>query len=74
MIQEQNSFTQFVDRLEERISQLKNMYKNEETLLTQSLTIQDFPNHIDMDQDPGVLETSTKIQFHHTSLNLTNIN
>ena len=51
MIQCQNSFTQSNGRLEERINQLENMYRNEETLPTKSLTISDFPSHIDRDQE-----------------------
>ena len=47
MIQGQNSFAQSIDRLEEIISQLENMYRNEETFPTQSLTTLDFPSHID---------------------------
>ena len=56
MIQGQNSFNQSIDRLEERISQLENMYRNKKTLSTQSLTIPDFPNHIDRNQESWYLE------------------
>jgi len=48
------------------------MYRNKETLPTQSLTIPDFPSYIDRTKNHGVLKTSTKIQFHHNILNLTN--
>jgi len=49
MIQGQNSFTRSIYRLEERISQLENMYWNKETFPIQTLTIPDFLSHIDRD-------------------------
>jgi len=51
MIQSKNSYNHSIDRLEEIISQLKNMYKNEKTFPTQSLTILDFPSHIERNQE-----------------------
>jgi len=70
MIQGKNSFTHSINRLEERISQLENMYRNEETLPTQSLTISDFTNHIDMDQESRCLENFNQdsILSHHLEL------
>ena len=73
LIQRENSYTQSINKVEVRISQLENIYRNKKALPTQSLTIPNFPSHIDGNQEShGVLETSTKIQFHHTISNLTN--
>ena len=47
MIQSENSYTKPIDRLESRVSQMENMYKNEEALPTQFLTILDFSTYID---------------------------
>ena len=60
------------DTIEVRLSRLENKSRNEETLPTQSLTIPDTSSHIDENQ--GILKTLTKIQFHHKTLNLININ
>ena len=49
------------------------MYRNEKTLLTQSLATPDLPSILIDTKNHGVLETSTKIQFHLIFLNLTNI-
>ena len=62
------------DMIEARLGRLENMRRNEETLSTQSLTIPDTSNHVDENQESGILKTLTKIQFHHKTLNLTNIN
>ena len=48
MIQFQNNP---FDMIEERLSRLENMHRNEETLPTQSLTIPDTSNHIDESQE-----------------------
>ena len=42
--------------IEVRLSRLENMRRNEKTLPTQSLTIPDFPNHINRDQESRCLE------------------
>ena len=55
-----------------RLSRLENMRRNEKTLPIQSLTIPNTSSHIDENQ--GILKTLTKIQFHHKTLNMTNIN
>jgi len=62
------------DMIEARLSRLENIRRNEETLSTQSLTIPNTSNHVDENQESGILKTLTKIQFHHKILNLTNIN
>ena len=46
--------------------------KCEETLPNTCLTIHDFRNHIDGTKNHGVLKIITKIQFHQTTLSLTN--
>ena len=48
MIQFQNDP---LDMIEERLSRLKNMCRNKETLPTQSLTIFDTSNHNDENQE-----------------------
>ena len=71
IIQGQNSFIQPIDKLEERISQLKKyIYRNEKTLPTQSLTIPDFPSHIDKDQESWCLGkfNQDSILSHHLEL------
>ena len=70
MIQDHNSFTQSIDRLEERISQLENMYRNERTLPTQSLTIPVFPSHVDRNQESWCLGNLNQdsISSHHLEL------
>ena len=74
LIQFENNFFQFVNRLEAQMSHLINIVKdrNEEILHNTFSTILDCPNHIDGKKNYGVLETLTKNQFHHTNLNLTN--
>jgi len=47
VIQIQNTFNYDVLRLEVQISQVTNIYRNEETLPYQSLTNPNIPNHID---------------------------
>ena len=59
MIQFQNGP---LDMIEARLSRLKNMRRNKETLPTQSLTIPDTSSHID-ENHHGILKTLTKIQF-----------
>ena len=76
MIQPENDFTQYINRLEAQMSHLINIVKdrNEKTLPNICSTIPDCPNHIDWNQGHGVLEILTKIQFHHNILNLINTN
>ena len=53
LIQSQNDFTQFINRLEAQMSHLVNTIndRNEKTLPVLFLTISDFPNHIDRNQE-----------------------
>jgi len=51
MIQSQNDFTQCIDRLEARMSQLINNYRKEKTLPYQYLTNPDISNPIDLVQE-----------------------
>ena len=44
------------DMIEARLSRLENMYRNEKTLPTQSLTISDTPSHIDENQESWYLK------------------
>ena len=72
MIQYQNDP---LDMIEARLSRLENMRRNKETLPTQFLTIPDTSSHIEMKiKNHGILKTLIKVQFHHKTLNLTNIN
>ena len=73
MIQSEDSFAQSIDMIEVRLSRLENMHRNEKTLPTQSLTIPDTSSHIDGNKNHGILKTMNKIQFHHKTLNLTDI-
>jgi len=72
-IQSQNDFTQSINRLKVQMSHLVNTMndKNEKTLLNTLLTIPNFLNYIDRNQESWCL-ILIKIQFHHTNLNLTN--
>jgi len=63
-----------LDMIEARVSRLENMRRNKETLPTQSLNILDTSSHIEKTKNNGILKTLIKIQFHHKTLNLTNIN
>ena len=56
MIQSEDSFTQSIDMIEARLSRLKNMHMNEETLPPQSLTIPKTSSHIDGNQESWYLE------------------
>ena len=51
VLQFQKSSTQSIDRLETQLSQLVNIYRNEETLSYQLLTNLDISNSIDLTQD-----------------------
>ena len=71
MSQSQNSLNQSINMLEPQVSHLVNTNdKEEETLPTQSLTIHDFPNHIDRDQESLCLENFNQdsISLHHLEL------
>ena len=46
-----------LDMIEARLSRLKNMSRNKETLPTQSLTIPDTSSHIDENQESCILKT-----------------
>jgi len=63
-----------LDMIEVRLSRLENMRRNKETLPTQSLTILDTLTILMKTKNHGILKTLIKIQFHHKTLNLTNIN
>jgi len=71
-----------LDIIETRLSRLENMHRNKETLRIKSLTILNTSSHTDENQESWYLEdfdqdsisSLTKIQFHHKTLNLTNIN
>ena len=56
IIQSEDFFTQSIDIIEVRISRLENMHRNEETLLTQSLTVLDTSSHINGNQESWYLE------------------
>ena len=75
LIHSENNFFPIYNRLEGQMSHLINVVKdrNEETPTTCS-TIPDCPSHIDENQESWYLETLTKIQFHHKTLNLTIVN
>ena len=71
LIQSQNSLNQSINMLEPQISHLVNINdKEKETLPTQSLTIPEFPNHIDKDQESLCLENFNQdlISSHHLEL------
>ena len=71
LIQSQNFLDQSINMLEPQVSRLVNTSdKEEETLLTQSLTIPDFLNHIDKDKESLCLENFNKdsISSHHLEL------
>jgi len=69
MIQFQSNL---LNMIEARLSRLENMLSNKKTLPSQFLTILDSSSHIDETKNHGILKTLTKIQFHHTNLNLSN--
>ena len=75
LIQSKNNFLQSVNGLEAQMSRLINIVKdrNEKTLPNTFSTIPDCPSHLDRTKNHGVLEILTKIQFHYTKLNLTNL-
>ena len=56
MIQSQNDFTQYIDRLEEKMNQLINTYRNEKTLPYQYLTSSDISNPINLAQESCYFE------------------
>ena len=51
MIQSQNDFTQFIDKLEARMSKLVNTHRNEKTLPYQYSTNPDISNPINLAQE-----------------------
>ena len=57
LIQSKNDFTQSMNRLEAQMSHLINIVKdrNEKTLPNTYLTIPDYPNHIDKNQESWCL-------------------
>ena len=57
-----------LDMIEARLSRLKNMRSNKETLPTQSLTIPDTSSHIDENQESSYLE-----EFDQDSISLQNL-
>jgi len=73
-IQSQNESLQSIDRLDAKNESFgqNNYDRNEKTLPNILLTIPDFPNHINRNQESWYLGLLTKIQFHHNILNLTN--
>ena len=56
MIPSEGRFTYFIDMIEVRLSRLENMYRNEKTFLTQSLTIPDASSHINGNKKSWYLE------------------
>ena len=62
------------DMIEVKLNQLENMRRNEETFPTHSLTIPTLLTILMKIKNHGILKTLIKIQFHHKTLNLTNIN
>jgi len=72
MIQNQNSFTQTINRVEAKISQFFNIYRNEKLYLTHYWQFPIFLVILIGAKNYDVLETLTKIQFHYTNLKLTN--
>jgi len=75
LIQSQNFLDQSINMLEPQVSRLVNTSdKEEETLPTQFLTILDFPNHIDRDQESLCLENFNQdlISSHHLEWPLPN--
>ena len=73
-IQSQTDCLKSLNRLEVKVSHLVNIIndRNEETLPNTFSTTPDSPIHID--QNYGILKILIKIQFHHKTLNWTNIN
>ena len=63
-----------LNMIEARLSRLKNMRRIKKTLPTQSLTIPNILAMLMKIKNHGILKILTNIQFHHKTLNLTNIN
>ena len=69
MIQNQNSFTQSIDRLEAKISQLGNIYRKEKTISHQYLTNSAISNPIDLAQDSCYFRNQDSISSQQLKLN-----
>ena len=63
-----------LNMIEARLSRLKNMRRNKKTLPTQSWLFATLLAILRKIKNHCILKTLTKVQFHHKTLNLTNIN
>ena len=64
----QKSSTQSINRLEQQLSQLVNIYRNEEALSYQPLANSDISNSIDLIQDSCCFENQNSISEHPIEL------